>query len=61
MSFTNVLFPDPETPVTEMNTPSGNRTSMSLRLFWVAPRTVIASRFGVRRRDGVGIRRRPER
>ena len=26
ISFTNVLFPDPETPVTQLNTPSGNLT-----------------------------------
>src|SRR2546421_744005 len=49
MSLTSVLFPEPETPVTEMNTPSGNRTSTSLRLCSFAPRTQIDSRFGERR------------
>ena len=36
-SFTNVLFPEPETPVTHVNTPSGNFTFIFLRLFSVAP------------------------
>ncbi len=40
MSFTSVDFPEPETPVTAVKTPSGNFTVMFLRLFSVAPATV---------------------
>lgn len=29
--FTSELFPDPETPVTQINIPSGNLTSMFFR------------------------------
>src|SRR6266576_2027896 len=37
ISFTSVLFPEPDTPVTATNCPSGMRTSMSLRLCARAP------------------------
>ena len=61
MSFTSELLPEPETPVTQTNTPSGISTSMFLRLLCVAPRTTsLASPTG-RRRAGISIRRRPER
>ncbi|SKV09877.1 Uncharacterised protein [Mycobacteroides abscessus subsp. abscessus] len=40
MSLTRVDFPEPDTPVTEVNTPSGKETSMSLRLCSRAPTTV---------------------
>ena len=40
ISFTNELFPEPETPVTQVNTPRGNFTSIFFRLFCFAPRTV---------------------
>ena len=62
MSFTNVDFPEPETPVTETKTPSGTSTSMSLRLFSLAPFTTIF-RFGStgRRFLGISIDLRPER
>ena len=36
-SLTSVDLPDPDTPVTEQNTPSGTFTSMSLRLCCDAP------------------------
>ena len=37
------LFPDPATPVTTTNTPSGMSTSTSWRLLMLAPRTCSAS------------------
>ena len=37
MSFTSVLLPEPLTPVTQVNVPSGIRTSMFCKLFSVAP------------------------
>ena len=39
-SSTNVLLPEPETPVTTVSRPSGMGTSMSCRLRRCAPRTV---------------------
>ena len=39
ISFTSVDFPEPETPVTVMNFPTGNSTSIAFRLCCVAPRT----------------------
>ena len=38
-SLTSELLPEPLTPVTAMNVPSGKATSMFLRLFWRAPLT----------------------
>ena len=40
MSLTNVDLPEPDTPVTEVSTPSGNDTSISRRLCSRAPTTV---------------------
>ena len=40
MSPTREDLPLPDTPVTTVSTPSGNWTSMSLRLFCMAPLTV---------------------
>ena len=40
MSLTSVDLPEPETPVTEVSTPSGNDTSISRRLCSRAPTTV---------------------
>jgi len=37
---TSELLPEPLTPVTVTNAPSGNATSRFLRLCWRAPRTV---------------------
>ena len=37
ISFINVLFPEPETPVTQVNTPSGILTSIFFKLFCFAP------------------------
>ena len=39
ISLTSELLPEPLTPVTAMNAPSGKATSMFLRLFWRAPLT----------------------
>jgi len=36
-SLTSVDLPDPDTPVTHVNTPSGTWTSISRRLCWLAP------------------------
>ena len=47
-----------EFPVTHVITPNGNETSIFLRLFSLAPRTVIHP-VGSRRSDGTGIRIRP--
>ena len=44
-SFTNVDFPEPETPVTQLNTPSGNFTLIFFKLFSVAPCTSITLDF----------------
>ena len=46
MSLTSVLFPEPHTPVTAVNVPSGKATSMSFRLCARAPRTVSVRFFG---------------
>ena len=61
MSFTNVDLPEPDTPVTATNNPSGISTSISLRLFSFAPLT-INLRFGStgRRILGISIALRPE-
>src|SRR5439155_15276036 len=40
MSLTSVDLPEPETPVTDVSTPSGNDTSISRRLCSRAPTTV---------------------
>ncbi len=54
VSFTSVDLPEPETPVTVMNLPTGNSTSMSFRLCWVAPRTQNEP-WSSDRRSGVAI------
>ena len=61
MSLTRVDFPEPDTPVTATNNPSGISTSISLRLFSLAPLTVNL-RFGStgRRILGISIAFRPE-
>jgi len=41
--MTRVLFPEPETPVTHVNTPRGKSTSMSFRLFSEALRILMKS------------------
>ena len=62
MSLTRVDLPEPLTPVTATNIPSGNVTSMSRRLCSLAP-TTFSSRPGVRgrRTAGSGMDLRPER
>ena len=54
ISFTRELFPEPDTPVTHVNTPSGISTSIFLRLFSLAPLTVIQP-VGFLRFAGTGI------
>ena len=54
ISFTRELLPEPDTPVTQVITPSGKFTSIFFRLFSAAPRTV-SHPVGLRRSDGTGI------
>ena len=61
MSFTSVDLPEPDTPVTAMQQPRGNETSMSRRLCSRAPRTVTTSPVPGRRRAGMGIDFLPDR
>ena len=61
ISFTNVDFPLPDTPVTQINFPSGNLTLIFFKLFSLAPFTSIYSPFPLRRFDGTGILYSPER
>ena len=42
MSLTNVDLPEPETPVTQVNSPTGKETLTSFRLLPVAPSTRIS-------------------
>ena len=60
ISFTREDLPLPDTPVTQVITPSGNDTSMPFRLWARALRTVIQP-FGWRSTGGSGTRLRPER
>ena len=61
-SCTSVDFPDPLTPVTQMRSPSGNPTSIRLRLCSRAPsRRSHRPGAGLRLISGVGICRRPVR
>ena len=53
--MTSVDLPEPETPVTQMKHPSGNATSMCLRLCSEAPRTTSASPLPSRRVSGIGM------
>ena len=54
MSLTSDDLPDPLTPVTAVNVPSGNDTSTFLRLFACAPSTVIIRSESIGRRIGGG-------
>ena len=54
MSFTSVDFPEPDTPVTTVNNPSGRVTSTSFKLLACAPRIWIVLPFGLRRFDWHG-------
>ena len=62
MSLTRVDLPDPDTPVTEVSTPSGKATSISRRLCSRAP-TTVSCRFlsGTRRIAGTSISSLPDR
>lgn len=60
MSLTSVDLPEPETPVTAVRTPSGKETSMSRRLFSLAPITVSCRAGSTGRRiSGTGMERLP--
>ena len=56
-----VDFPEPDTPVTAINFPSGKRAVMFCKLFSRAPVTSIKRPFPTRRSDGTGIARFPDR
>ena len=60
-SLTSVDLPEPDTPVTATNRPTGISTSMFLQV--VLPRAADAQHLVARRRaaPGTGIRRRPDR
>ena len=59
--LTKVDFPEPETPVTAMNLPSGKRAVTSFKLFSAAPVNSIKRPLPTRRSVGTGIARFPER
>src|SRR2546430_157153 len=60
MSVTSVDLPEPDTPVTATNRPSGNSTVRSRRLCWRAPMTAsLRSGAGGGGRGGAGGRRPP--
>ena len=61
MSLTNVDFPEPLTPVTATNAPSGMVTSKFFKLFSLAS-LITRLRFGfiARRCAGISILERPE-
>ena len=58
MPLIRLDFPEPETPVTQLNTLSGNFTSMPRRLFIRAPFSSMAL-FHLRLDLGVSITSRP--
>ena len=60
ISLTSDDLPLPDTPVTQVMTPSGNLTVMFFKLFARALRTV-SQPAGLRRLAGMGTDRRPER
>ena len=59
--LTKVDFPEPETPVTAINFPSGNLTDTFLRLFSLAPLTSIKRPLPTRRSVGTGIDLAPDK
>src|SRR4051812_24204413 len=61
MSPTNVDLPEPDTPVTHTNLPSGIVTSILRRLCSRAPLTVLDVPSPRRRTPGPGMCRLPER
>ena len=61
MSLTSVDLPEPLTPVTAVNTPSGIVTSMFFRLFARAPRITMSPFREGRRARGVSMASSPRR
>ena len=59
-SFTRLLLPLPDTPVTQVNTPRGMSTSIFLRLFTRAPFTLSHLPL-LRLPSGSGMNLRPDR
>ena len=60
ISFTRELFPDPDTPVTQVMIPRGISTFTPFRLFSLAPST-FRKPVGARRSPGMGIASSPLR
>ena len=54
ISLVSELFPEPDTPVTQVITPSGTSTSMFFRLFSFAP-LIVRYPVGFLRSSGTGI------
>ena len=61
ISFTRVLLPLPETPVTHINLPSGNSTEIFFKLFSLHPVNLIDLPFPFLRFFGTSIFSLPER
>src|SRR5215831_16946309 len=61
ISLTSVLLPDPEAPVIATSIPRGNLTSIDLRLFSRAARTIRLFPFPLRRFLGKPIERLPDK
>src|SRR5262249_30067898 len=61
MSLTSVDLPDPDTPVTATNLPSGDVTSMLRRLCSRAPFTTRLLPLPMRRTPGTGMLLRPDK
>src|ERR1700733_2040212 len=57
----SVDFPEPETPVTTVMSPSGSVTSIFFRLWPCAPRIAMDFPLGLRRVSGTAIFTLPER
>ena len=61
MLLIRVDFPEPDTPVTAMNFPSGKRAVTFCRLFSRAPVTSIKRPLPTRRSSGTGMARLPDK
>jgi hypothetical protein len=61
MSLTSVDLPDPETPVTQVNVPSGKLDVEVAQVVLAAPTTSIDPPVAGRRSPGIGIDRSPDR
>ena len=60
-SLTKLLFPEPETPVTVVKTPTGIFTLTSFKLFSAAPIISMNRSSGLRRSGGSGMNFSPDK